>query len=580
MSEPLPPWIEPHLPAFTSLLRALQRVPGFILQPIETSSRDLDAALASWLTAQGRPTRLVAPTDESGWAGLAAALLAGSHGELVLVSAGATPAPGMDRGLAMVNLHRDGIARAIAAPLLWCGPAAFLRLTWERASDFWSIAGIPRRIEPRPLEFAVPLVTPTPDEPMGLEELERLYAAAMTQGDAANRIRLGIRLADARYAHGHADAARRLVADLNALAPFELEDPWAFRLTDLLERLGHPSERLRALLASRFEEATTRGDPRLSAGWAVRLGQHRAAHGDSVEARQWQERAHTLARQSGDAQLEAAVSIAFMELDVADDPRSPELAARMQRAEELVRRAAAPELQVTLQFLKCIVAVAQERFADALALLEPLDRVASGELAAQVEHQRGLIFVRRGDWSEANAHLRKALARYEQTGQIRGVAATRRLLAYVAARTADPAAAQMHLQAARDADGSSLGIEDMLILATAAEASGDLASAAALGWEVLERLQGAHDRRRAPAVQAWTLELLHRALDALGDPPSRDALDVLVRAADRGQWNAEVSALSAARGAVAAAIERLRSGASDASSTDGSAAPDVPPTGD
>src|SRR5688572_1815539 len=214
----LPPWARNHEAAFAGLLRALERVTGFILQPLETPSRDVDRLLAAWLTACGRPTHIVAPADAQAWRGLVAELrsIPEAPGRIVLVSGPSTVDANVSHGLAMVNLHRDGIARELACPLLWCGDEGFLRDTWDRAPDFWSIASIVKRLPALPLAPPIPNIEVQAEgDEIDFDELVRLYAAAREQGDVDNMVSLGIRLIGAMLGNAQIEMARGMVEQIN-----------------------------------------------------------------------------------------------------------------------------------------------------------------------------------------------------------------------------------------------------------------------------------------------------------------------------------------------------------------------------
>jgi len=69
------PWVAPYVPDFRDLLRQLDRVPGFIFQPVVLPSPDLALALADWLADQGVAVRVFDMRHEP-WDDLAARLLA------------------------------------------------------------------------------------------------------------------------------------------------------------------------------------------------------------------------------------------------------------------------------------------------------------------------------------------------------------------------------------------------------------------------------------------------------------------------------------------------------------------------
>lgn len=169
----LPRWASPYLPRFQEILHALSFPDGFVLMPVEVPSEDVAHALAAWLTAQRRPVTVVEPTAEEAWRGLTPALFeAEPEADGVLMVIGRRlESEGMMWGLRLLNQRRDSIGRHLGCPLLWCGPREFLDATWRAAPDLWSVADVPKRLEPPGRE-----PPPYPIEWVSMFEISTLYA--------------------------------------------------------------------------------------------------------------------------------------------------------------------------------------------------------------------------------------------------------------------------------------------------------------------------------------------------------------------------------------------------------------------
>ena len=125
------------------LQRILSLAEGFILIPIEVDGPDAARALAASVDG----AEAVEPVDDEGWAQLVAHIVnaAGAGAGAVMVVGPARGSPGRNAALRLVNMRRDSIVQALARPRLWRGPPEFLKLTWERAPDFWSIRAMTLR---------------------------------------------------------------------------------------------------------------------------------------------------------------------------------------------------------------------------------------------------------------------------------------------------------------------------------------------------------------------------------------------------------------------------------------------------
>lgn len=152
LAQPSPSWIASYLPDFEGVLRVVTLSSGFMLLPVEVLGPDLARALGAWLGSRGHPALVMEPLDDAEWRDLAGALLRAEPppGGVVMVLGGRLQPEGLFAGLRIVNEQRDTIAKRLACPLLWCGPASFLLLTRDRAPDFWSVRAVERRLSPAP----------------------------------------------------------------------------------------------------------------------------------------------------------------------------------------------------------------------------------------------------------------------------------------------------------------------------------------------------------------------------------------------------------------------------------------------
>lgn len=527
----LPAWARHHEPAFAALLRALERVTGFILQPLETPSRDVDRLLAAWLTARGRPTHLVAPADPQAWRGLVAELraLPPTPGRIVLLSGPSTIDDDVSHGLAMVNLHRDGIARELACPLLWCGDPAFLHATWDRAPDFWSIAGIVKHLPAQPLAPPVLPIEISADGPeIGLDELARLYAAAREQEDADNTGSLGIRLIGVMLENNQIEMARGVADQVGRLDSFRIPPTEALRFMRYLERLGQPTAALRAGYHKILEQVRAGGARTDEAQALLQLGIVESMSGRLPAARDAIRSSAEIFADLGDAQSEAAalLQLAQADLDVRD---LVDAEATLHRAEEALTRAPIVEFRVGLLILRSRLLYAMERFSDALETLADADLVASGrpEFAASVESLRGAILGRLRRVEEARQALTRALDLYEAQGDRTNAVRLHRMLAALAVHEGDSETAAEHYEAAKnDRDAQSV-VERELGLALLADKRGDVSSAALHAWDAYNH-SIAHDSASAPAFHGTMLQLVRQAICAIPDDDACAAIDRLI----------------------------------------------------
>lgn len=428
----LPPWAMEYEPVFAGLLRSLERVTGFILQPLETPSRDVDRLLAAWLTARGRPTHVVAPGDPLAWRGIVAELrsIPKAPGRIVLVSGPSVVDADVAHGLAMINLHRDGIARELACPLLWCGEEDFLRSTWDMAPDFWSIASVVKRLPMRPIAHPVPtLEVQVESDELGFDELVRLFGAAREQGDVDNAASLGIRLIGAMLANAQIEIAMGMAEQITQLAPFRIQPAEALQYLRYLERLGQPVELLRAGYHKIIEEMRGVGSRSGEAQALLQLGTVEHMSERLLAARDAMRRAAEMFAELGDAQSEAAARLQLVQVDL-DTGDVVAAEASLRSVEEALRRAPVAELRAGLQFLRSRLLFTETKFAEALEMLSGIDTVAPGRPAfdATVESLRGAILGQLHRVEEARGHLTRAIAWFEAQGDRRASSRLHRML--------------------------------------------------------------------------------------------------------------------------------------------------------
>lgn len=527
----LPPWAKHHEPAFAGLLRGLERVTGFILQPLETPSRDVDRLLAAWLTARGRPTHLVAPADAQAWRSLVADLrsIPRDPCRIVLVSGPSTVDADVAHGLAMVNLHRDGIARDLACPLLWCGDEDFLHSTWDRAPDFWSIASVVKRLPALALAPPVPTLEVTAEGgEIDVDELDRLYAAAREQGDVDNMASLGIRLIGALLASSQIERARGMAEQIDQLAPFAIPLYEALLLVQYHERLGRPVEEMRARYLKLLEQTRSVGSQSDEAQALLRLGILEHGSRRLRVARDAIRRAAEMFAALGDAQSEAA---ALLQLCQADQDAGDVVAAEasLRRVEGALRRAPVTELRANLQFVRSRLLFAVEKFSEALEALSGVDTVAPGRPAfdASVESLRGAILARLRDHEGAQGHLTRALGWFEAQGDRSEAARLHHWLATLAVAGGDGETAALHYEAARDGGDARADVERELGFAMIAAQRGDVAGAALRAWDAYTRSTD-HHPAFAPAVRGMMLQLVRRAVGTLPDDDACAVIDRLI----------------------------------------------------
>ena len=194
---------------FREALRTLSLSDGFALVPVEVSGPDVARALAAWLGENGRFCRVIEPLDDDAWGDVVAELFAAAatDASVVMLIGARQPPPGIYAGMRLINQRRDSIARKLSRPLLWCGPPELMKLTWERAPDFWSIRALPLRVDEDARRASLPPFWPTTWVPDPLERLRETLDAAVRQGDTKNAARVAHALAEALLARSKIDDA-------------------------------------------------------------------------------------------------------------------------------------------------------------------------------------------------------------------------------------------------------------------------------------------------------------------------------------------------------------------------------------
>jgi tetratricopeptide (TPR) repeat protein len=183
------------------------------------------------------------------WGDIVAELFSAASGDasVVMVICARQPPPGFFVAMHLVNQRRDSIARALARPLLWCGPAEVMKLTWERAPDFWSIRALSLRIDDDAKHASLPPLWPATWVSDPPERLRAMLDAATRQGDENNAARVALMLADALASRGKIDDAVDVMNEVKPSAEIALARAIAEA------RSGHDAHALEAPSADPLE---------------------------------------------------------------------------------------------------------------------------------------------------------------------------------------------------------------------------------------------------------------------------------------------------------------------------------------
>jgi tetratricopeptide (TPR) repeat protein len=275
------------------LQRILSLADGFILIPIEVEGPDAARALAGMIEG----AVAIEPVDDEGWTQLVAdvILAAGTEARVVTVVGPARGSSGLNAALRLVNMRRDSIVHALGRPLLWCGPADFLKLTWERAPDFWSIRAMTLRFAHWSEPVREPPLWPgawVSDPP---ERLREMLAMALRQGDERHVARAAATLAEALVARGELEEAEEVVAETSGAPSLRM-------IEAVVSAMRGAPERAEAILA---DAGWSPGDPEVEGRRLVALGNLALLQDKGEVAAQRYEQARTLLRAAGDVANEA-----------------------------------------------------------------------------------------------------------------------------------------------------------------------------------------------------------------------------------------------------------------------------------
>lgn len=251
----LPPWAASFAPTFARVARQLELAEGFMLLPVELPDAITAALLAQWLTDRGLPCRLVDANGEGTPPPLLEQLLAASDDRSATLLCVDRLSDGLAPALQLLNQQRDLLARRHPRPLLWCGPARFLDLTWRSAPDLWSIAAVPIRLATPVTRGPAPTAAPGP---VRREQALVDLLLAMFSADELRRFahyhhsdELAARLpgpdaSAAALTHALVDElARRDLLDATFFARLRHERPRRARDIDAVARLWHAAPQAR-----------------------------------------------------------------------------------------------------------------------------------------------------------------------------------------------------------------------------------------------------------------------------------------------------------------------------------------------
>ncbi len=319
---------------FREALRTLSLSDGFALVPVEVSGPDVARALAAWLDERGRSCRVIEPLDDDAWGDVVAELFvaASTDASVVMLIGARQPPPGIYAAMRLINQRRDSIARKLSRPLLWCGPPDLMKLTWERAPDFWSIRALPLRVEDDAKRASLPPLWPATWVPDPPERLRETLDAAVRHGDAKNAARVACALAEALVARNKIDDAIEVLGEVEstpeivlARAVAEARRGNTAKAEAVLASSGAPElearrrmalanvrrARDRAAAATEYEESgalfAKMGDRANEALAIANLGVVALASGDVDEATARLEDALSTLRERGDDRSEAEV---------------------------------------------------------------------------------------------------------------------------------------------------------------------------------------------------------------------------------------------------------------------------------
>jgi tetratricopeptide (TPR) repeat protein len=397
------------------LERILSLAHGFIVLPVEVAGPDAARAQAERLGTAGWPTATIEPVNDDGWAQLVADILdaAATSARCVMVIGTAQGTPALHAALRLVNQRRDSIAQTLARPLLWSGPPEFLKLTWERAPDFWSIRAMtlrfPRSSEPvreAPLWPGAWVADPP-------ERLREVVAMARQQGDERNVARAAAALAEALLARGELDEAAEVVAESSGAPSLRMVEA-------IVSALRGPRERAVAILE---DGAWTAGLPEVEGRRLIALG-NLELETDPAAATHRYEQACSLLRDAGDL-ANQAVAVANLGVAAMRDGTLDSAAALFDEALALARGAgdARTESRVLSKLGRVQLLQRDSRRACATLeeALERLSDVADPRVESEVLRRLARAYIELGDPEKAEGDARRAAGIAQALGDEAGV---------------------------------------------------------------------------------------------------------------------------------------------------------------
>ncbi|HEY8038396.1 MAG TPA: hypothetical protein VIF15_01325 [Polyangiaceae bacterium] len=400
--------------ALRDVLRALSLADGFVLMPVEVPGPDVARAMAAALDEGGWSTLTIEPLDDAAWGELVARLMdaAGSPARVVLVIGPRQPSPPLLSALRLVNQRRDSIAEALGRPLLWCGPPDFLKLTWERAPDFWSIRAMTRKVEAPSVGVHEEPLWPgawVADPP---ERLREMLSTARRQGDERAAARAAAVLAEALVARGELEEAAEVVAEAGETAALRMVDAVVSATRGAQARAG-------AILR---DPSWTSGAPELEGRRLVALGNLELAS-DPARAMQRYEQARDLLHDARDTANEA-VAIANLGIASMADGALDAASTLLERALGLAREVgdARNEARILAKLGRVQLLERDSRRACA-TLEEALARAADvGDPRVEGEVLRRLAraYLELGDPEKAEGDARRAAAMARAAGDEEG----------------------------------------------------------------------------------------------------------------------------------------------------------------
>ena len=385
------------------LQRILSLADGFILLPIEVAGPDVARAHAEMLGQGGWPTAAIEPVDDDGWAHLVADVLdaAATDARGVMVIGPPVGSPAVHAALRLVNQRRDSIAQALARPLLWCGPAEFLKLTWERAPDFWSIRAMTLRfarstepVREAPLWPGAWVADPP-------ERLREMVAMARRQGDERNAVRAATALAEALLARGELDEAAEVVAETSG-------PPSSLRMVAaVVSALRGSPEQAGTILQ---DASWTAGIPEVEGRRLVALG-NLALDRDPAAATQYYSQARALLGNAGDL-ANQAVAVANLGVASMGDGALDAAATLFEEALGIATAAGDPRTEARILSKLGRVQLLQRDSRRACATLEEaLDRLADAadaRVESEILRRLARAYLELGDPEKAEGDARRA----------------------------------------------------------------------------------------------------------------------------------------------------------------------------